>query len=104
MKEYQSIIEALKMDHKDVVHKYLVNKGLCVKPYPDGFYYSLEVKPQTDEVIQEYLEAIGMSNQLESFEWLVLQCDVKFENCQLILDSGLWDLTFDEFIEIVSRL
>ena len=64
----------------------------------------LEVKAQATEVMQKYLDVIGMSNQLESFEWLVLQCDVKFENCQLILDSGLWDLTFDEFVEIVSRL
>ena len=104
MENYQSIIKAMKEGNRDAVQEYLLSKGLSITQCPDGLWYVLEITPKSDEEMYKYMDILKIDNSNEYFEFAILQCYTNFENCSLMVDYEIWNLSFEEFIKLVDRL
>ena len=104
MKDYQSIIKAMQEGNRNAVQEYLLSKGLSITQCPDGLWYILEIRPKNDEEMCCYMDILEIDEYNEYFEFALLQCDTNFENCSLMIDYEIWDLSFEEFIKIINRL
>ena len=104
MKDYQSIIKAMQEGNRDAVQEYLLSKGLSITQCPDGLWYVLEITPRSDEEMCGYMNTLKIDESNEYFEFAILQCDTNFENCSLMVDYEIWNLSFEEFIKLIDRL
>ena len=104
MKDYQTIIKAMQEGNRDAVQEYLLSKGLSITQCPDGLWYILEIRPKNDEEMCCYMDILEIDEYNEYFEFAILQCDINFENCSLMIDYEIWDLSFEEFVKLVDRL
>ena len=104
MKDYQSIIKAMQEGNRDAAKEYLLSKGLSITQCPDGLWYILNITPKSDEEMCCYMNALEIDEYNDYFEFAILQCDINFENCSLMIDYEIWDLSFEEFIKLVDRL
>ena len=76
----------------------LLEKGFKLNTYPEGKYFEFVTKD--DEVMEKIL-----GNDYESDEeTVILQLKEDFSNKLLCEDANVWDLTDEQFMEILERL
>ena len=76
----------------------LLEKGFKLNTYPEGKYFEFVTKD--DEVMEKIL-----GNDYESDEeTVILQLKEDFSNKLLCEDAKVWDLTDEQFMEILERL
>ena len=75
----------------------LLIKGFKLNTYSEGKYY--EYITNDINVIEKLVDELFGDEEI-----LVLQCDENFENCKMCIDSNIWDLEQNEFIQLVEEL
>lgn len=81
----------------------LLSKGLKFETLEDGNWYWIKFEDVLDEEMIRLLQIFGMSEN-EYFDFAILQCNEKFEQCSLMVDYEIYDLTLAEFKSIVEQL
>ena len=51
------------------------------------------------KVIEKLVDELFVDEEI-----LVLQCDENFESCKMCIDTNIWDLEQNEFIQLVEEL
>ena len=75
----------------------LLIKGFKLNTYSEGKYY--EYITNDNNVIEKLVDELFGDEEI-----LVLQCDENFENCKMCIDTNIWDLEQNEFIQLVEEL
>ena len=75
----------------------LLIKGFKLNTYSEGKYY--EYITNDNNVIEKLVDELFGDEEI-----LVLQCDENFENCKMCIDTNIWDLDQNEFIQLVEEL
>ena len=75
----------------------LLIKGFKLNTYSEGKYY--EYITNDINVIEKLVDELFGDEEI-----LVLQCDENFENCKMCIDTNIWDLEQNEFIQLVEEL
>ena len=75
----------------------LLIKGFKLNTYSEGKYY--EYITNDNNVIEKLVDELFGDEEI-----LVLQCDENFKNCKMCIDTNIWDLEQNEFIQLVEEL
>ena len=75
----------------------LLIKGFKLNTYSEGKYY--EYITNDINVIEKLVDELFGDEEI-----LVLQCDENFKNCKMCIDTNIWDLEQNEFIQLVEEL
>ena len=75
----------------------LLIKGFKLNTYSEGKYY--EYITNDINIIEKLVDELFGDEEI-----LVLQCDENFENCKMCIDTNIWDLEQNEFIQLVEEL
>jgi hypothetical protein len=76
----------------------LLEKGFELNTYPQGKYFEFVTKD--DKVIEKILTSDYMGDE----ETVILQLKEDFSNKLFCEDANVWDLTNEQFMEILEKL
>lgn len=75
----------------------MINKGFSLNEYPEGKFYERTIENPDDELLKV------LSYQHEA-EKVILQTKEDFTNIVVMIDLDLWNLSNDQFCEILKAL
>lgn len=81
----------------------LQTKGFTLIEYTYDKFWVLEIVPKNDDEVLNLIQKLGLNNE-ESIEFVCLQCDENFTKCQVMIDYNVWNLTSEEFKELIESL
>lgn len=76
----------------------LLKKGFKLNTYPEGKYFEFVTK--NDEVMEKILGKDYIGDE----ESVILQLKEDFSNKLLCENANVWDLTYEQFMEILGKL